>query len=255
MRLLLLCFILSQGIWAQQFTLVNKTALNVDRFIGFDAYQHLYYVHKGAVHKEGNLGKFVFQDFQLGPITSVDIINPLNVVVFYAEVNTVVFLDNRLNEIERINFNDLPALLNISLASNAGNNRLWVFNADSQELQLFHYRNMNETIVSQPIKGNLISMSSNFNECVLLTTDSLQRINSYGSLLFKINADGFEKMVQHNQTIIAVKDKSLYLIDKESVLAIPFQFGEKPIKELQLTQDFLYIYDGNILYTYTLNQP
>lgn len=255
MRLLLFCILISQGIWAQQLTLVNQTALEVDRFIGFDAYQHLYYLQKGAIHKEGDLGKFVFQDFQLGPVASVDIINPLNVVVFYAEVNTVVFLDNRLNEKERINFNDLPALLNISMATNAGNNRLWVFNVDTQELQLFHYRTMNQTLVSQPIKGNLISMSSNFNECALLTTDSLLRINNYGSLMFKIPTDGFKKMVQQNQNIIALKDNSLHLIDNESILAIPFQFGEKPIKDLQLTQDFLYIYDGDALYTYTLTQP
>ncbi len=255
MRLLLFFFFLAQGILAQQLTLVNKTSLAVDKFIGFDTYQHLYYLQNGALHKEGELGKFVFQDFQLGPVTSVDIINPLNVVVFYAEVNTVVFLDNRLNEKERIIFNDLPSLLNVSMASNAGNNRLWVFNVDTQQLELFHYRNMNATIVSQPIKGNLNSLCSNFNECTLLTTNSLLRVNNYGSLLFKMPADGFEKIVQHNDTLIALKENSLNLIDKESVLAIPFQFGEKPIKDLQLTQDFLYIYDGTTLYSYTLTQP
>lgn len=255
MRILLICFLLVQGIWAQQLTLVSKSPLSADHFIGFDSYKHIYYSKGGAIHKQGELGKFTFQDFQLGPITSVDIINPMNVVVFYAEVNTVVFLDNRLNEKERLNFNNLPSFLNISMVSNAGNNRLWVFNIDTQQLQLFHYRSLIETIVSQPIKGSIIAMSSNFNECTLLTEHGLIRINNYGSLLFERSFGAFEKIVQNNESLIALKDNSLFLVDNELVLPIPFQFGEKPIKDLQLTQDFLYIYDGNTLYSYTLTQP
>lgn len=51
-------------------------------------------------------------------------------VVFYVEMNIVVFLDNWLNEKECINFNDLLVFLNISVVINVGNNKFWVFNID-----------------------------------------------------------------------------------------------------------------------------
>ncbi|MEZ4874708.1 MAG: hypothetical protein R2793_04490 [Flavobacteriaceae bacterium] len=240
---------------SQQADLVNKTALKADTFVGFDAYKHIYYIEKGALHKEGELGTFVFQDFQLGPIATVDMINPLNVVVFYAETNTVVFLDNRLNEKERILFNELPSFLNVSTATNAGNSRLWVFNVDTQQLELFHYRNRQETQVSQPFKGKLVAQTSTFNDCTLLTDTHLRQLNVYGSLLFEIPLEGFEKIVQYSKTVLGLKENNLYLIGENTVRPLPIPLNEKPIKDLQLTQDFLYIYDGKTLYTFTLTQP
>lgn len=256
MKIFLTIFFISvTTAFSQELTLVNKAALQVDHFIGFDAYKHIYFIKNGALHKEGELGKFVFQDFQLGPIASVDIINPLNVVVFYAEMNTVVFLDNRLNEKERINFNDLPSFLNISAATNAGNNKLWIFNTNTQQLELYHYRNQQQTQVSQPFKGKFVTQVSNFNTCTILTNTHLRQINLYGSLLSEIKLEDYKSIVQNNEKIVAVKDNSLFLIHENAVNRLSFTFNENPIKDLQLTQDFLYIYDSKILYTFTLTQP
>ncbi len=255
MRILFFLLMVCPALWSQQFALTEKTAIDADRFFGYDSYKHLYFSKNGALHKQGELGKFLFQDFQLGPITSVDIINPLNVVVFYAEVNTVVFLDNRLNEKERVNFNDLPSFLNISLATNAGNNRLWVFNIDTQQLQLFHYRTMQETIVSQPLRGKVISETSDFNQCTLLTETNIRRINNYGSLIFDFPLEGFKKLVQHQDLLLGVKDNSLFRIEANSIKELSLELVENPIKDLQLTQEFLYIYDGKLLYSFSLTPP
>jgi len=255
MRALVLLLFFANLLSAQELTLVSSKSLEVDRFIGVDSYQHLYYINNGVLHKDGDLGKFVFQDFQLGPITSVDMINPLNVVVFYAEVNTVVFLDNRLNETERINFNNLPNFLNISAATNAGNNRLWVFNTDTQQLQLFDYRTNSETIFSQPYEGRLITQVSDFNDCIIVTEDHLFQINIYGSLLSEKQLSGFEQLTRNGKTVIGLKENQLSLITEQVVIPIPMELNENPVKELQLTQEFLYIYHGNKLSTFTLTQP
>ena len=37
-------------------------------------------------------------------IKKVDLINPLKVTLFYEEFNTVVLLDNQMNEIQKIDF-------------------------------------------------------------------------------------------------------------------------------------------------------
>ena len=217
MRIIIFLLFFSGFLSAQQLKFVDSIAMDVDRFVGVDSYKNIYFINNGGLYKEGDLGKFVFQDFQLGPIATVDLINPLNVVVFYSEVSTIVFLDNRLNEIERINFNNLPFFLNGSAVTNAGNNRLWVFNIDSQQLELFDYRTNRETIFSQPYEGELISQVSDFNDCFILTEDHLWQVNIYGSLLSEMKLEGFNTIVRNGKTLIGVKENELYLLSGETV--------------------------------------
>ena len=255
MRVVIFLLLFSNFLCAQQLKLVDSTLMEVDRFVGVDSYKNIYFINNGGLYKEGDLGKFVFQDYQLGPITTVDLINPLNVVVFYSEVSTIVFLDNRLNEIERINFNNLPFFLNGSAVTNAGNNRLWVFNIDSQQLELFDYRTNRETIFSQPYEGELISQVSDFNDCFILTKDHLWQVNIYGSLLSEMKLEGFNTIVRNGKTLIGLKENELYLLSGETVNPIDLELNENNIKDLHLTQEFLYIYDGYKLSSFTLTQP
>ena len=60
----------------------DNTPLQADEFIGVDSFNNTFFIKDMALNKTGPLGSFVFQDFQLGPIKNVDIINQLNVVVF-----------------------------------------------------------------------------------------------------------------------------------------------------------------------------
>ena len=252
--ILFLCFSTAVG-FAQNLQEVSKIALEADAFVGIDPYKNTYYIKDQVLHKNGAEGAFVFNDFQLGPITSVDIINPLKVVVFYRDVNTVVFVDNRLNEIERINFNNLPQFINVQTATNAGNNRLWIFNVDTQQIELYNYRNNTKVTVSQPFTGELISQASNFNYCFALTNNSMRTFNIYGSLLSKIDEQQFERIVQQEEKVVALKNNELYLIAENSVQPLKSPLPENTIKDLQLTQDFLYIYDSKFLYTFSLTQP
>jgi hypothetical protein len=54
---------------------------------------------------------FVYQNFSLGKITKVDLQNPLKIVLFYENFNTVVTLDNQLNEIQKSIFPKVQFLL------------------------------------------------------------------------------------------------------------------------------------------------
>lgn len=240
---------------AQKLSFVEKQSLEAEIFAGVDSYKNIYFVKDMALYKEGPLGNFVFKDFQLGPIRSVDIINPLNVLVFYEELNTLVFLDNRLNEIERINFNTVDRFINVGWAANAGNNRIWTFNVDSRQLELYNYRSGLQTVVSQPISGDVIDMASDFNYCYLLTNQSLYAFNVYGSALWKEAAEGITSIVQQHKNLIVQRDNELNLRRDSGMKPLKTEPSELSIKELQLTQEFLYIYDGNFLYTYTLTQP
>jgi hypothetical protein len=251
----LIFLFLSITLSAQDFSLKQKSLLEADTFVGVDSYGNYYFINNNILFKQGSDGTLKFGDYQLGKISSVDIINPLKILVFYRDLNTVVFLDNKLNEIERINFNTLYNNMNINTATNAGNNRLWLFNLDTSQLELFNYRTLQKTIVSQPFAGDLYSQASNFNYCFILTDSKLLTFNVYGSLLFEMESLGYEKIVQQNENLVALKENSLFYISGNSVKPIKIPLSENKIKDLHLTQDLLYIYDGINILTYSLTYP
>lgn len=246
----------------QSVLLKSSTPLTADRFIGVDNFKNIYFVKDRELHKQGEEGNFKYNALQLGRISTVDIINPLKVAVFFQDTNTVVLLDNKLNEIERINFNNLSQFFNAGTATTAGNNSLWVFNMDTQQLELYNYKSRSHTVVSQPFPGKVTSQASNFNYCFILTTMKLTAFNVYGSFLNEMDADGFEKVVQQNENLIALKENTLYYIkDFARKMNDPFEgpqqleIPEMDIQDLELSKDFLYIYDGNNLHTFTLTLP
>lgn len=255
MKKVLLLLIFPILAWSQELSLVNKTQLNADTFIGIDSYNDTFYIKEQVLYKKTENNLFNFKEFQLGNIQSVDIINPMNILVYYADFNTVVLLDNKLTEIERINFNNLSEFINTSTVTLAANTSLWIFNIDSQQLESYNYRSKNKVLVSQPINGEVLSQASNYNFCFVLTEEKIRAYNIYGSLITENDNDGFQKIVQLNENLIALKDNELYYIDKETQEITKIKSPEINIKDLQLTQDFLYIYDENQVHTFTLTPP
>jgi hypothetical protein len=233
----------------------NQTPLVADQFMGYDNYDNLYTITGMVLDKKGPTGTFRFTDFQLGTIRSVDIINPLNIVVFYADTNTAILLDNKLTEIERINFNFVEDFANISTASNAGGNKLWLFNADSQQLEVYNYRFKTKSIISLPISEILTDQTSNFNYNYILTPTTIQVYTVFGGIVSTIPFEGGEKIIQHNNKIIVLKENILYEISEGSATISAIKTSQISIQDLQLSQDFLYIYDRKNIHTFALQKP
>ena len=242
----LLTFILFPSlIFSQEISLVGTSNIDAEKFIGIDTYDNLYYIKDEILFKKTNSSVYNFKDFQLGELYSVDIINPMNIAVYYQDFNVVVLLDNKLSEIDRINFNSIYEFINSSHVAIAANTNLWVFNLNSQQLELYDYRSQSKRILSQPINGEVIELVSNINYCFLMTERYIRAYNIYGSLIAKIPNKGYQKIIQVNENIIVKRDNSLYYINMETQETIKINSPEISIKDLQHTQEFLYIYDEN----------
>src|SRR5690606_27051655 len=142
---------------------------------------------------------------------------------------------------------NLPQFMNVSSATNAGNNSLWLFNVDTQQVELYNYGSHLQTVVSQPFPGKLLSQASNFNYCFDLTEKKLRAFNIYGSILNETDSQGYEKIIQQNENLVALKENALYYIpdfakkdETTSHETVKLRLAEITIKDLQLTNDFLY---------------
>ena len=234
---------------------IAQKSLTIDRFIGVDEYKNLYFINGNVFHKQTAKKDFQYSDLQLGTVTSVDIINPLRITLFYEKVNMAVILDNALNEITRVDFNQLENFKNVTHARTASDRRLWIFNSDLRQVELFDYRNNSVRVTSPPLPDPVMEMASNFNTCWVYTGKKLQAFNNYGSLIYTLAANDLERIRQFRDHILAIKNGKLVTLNKVQHDFIDVNLDEKELDQLFWTGEILYIYNGNSLSTYNLKLP
>lgn len=251
--LLFILLFSTQFAFSQDWELKTSIPLEADRFIGVDKYKYRYWIKDNVLKKQVNGVVFNFSDRRLGKIQSVDIINPLSVYVFYQEAQTLVILDNKFNEVDRVVFSDIADFMEVLRIGNAGNRRLWVVNAATQRLEVLDYRSKRVSATSQSFVGDAIALFSDYNYCYIQTKDTVYVYNSYGSLLQKLATSGYERFFPANKGLVLEKNGSWYLYDvnkKQPVALSILETDKNSLKDLFYTQEAYYVFDGVRLHTY-----
>tara|TARA_B100000949_G_scaffold224815_1_gene228509 strand:- start:466 stop:1248 length:783 start_codon:yes stop_codon:yes gene_type:complete len=258
MRILIfLIFAISHPIFAQKTEVLplDSISLKAEKFIGVDKYSNLYATSGAVLYKINAEKTLQFSDIQLGAITSVDIINPLRITLFYQDFNTAVILDNTLNEITRVDFNKLEEYRNVSFARTANDRQLWIFNIDLQQLELFNYRTNTVKTVSPPIKNSIVTAATNFNYCWVATPDFIFQYNSYGSLVSKFKNVGLNALIENNENLLGLSAEDLFYKRKNSENFTPLNIARNDVKQFYWTGEILYLYRRGNLTTYQLKLP
>ena len=235
--------------------LQQQDSLSVDSFIGMDNFGASYVIQDNILIKQKDKKKWQYNNFQLGDITSVDILNPLKITLFYEDFNTVIVLDNTVNEIRRIDFNVIDEFKNLAAATTANDRNLWIFDTNTQQLEVFNYVQQKTPIQNLPISEKFITLKSNYNFCRVLTETALYTYNIYGSLLSQQELTGVANFSMTNTEVIFLKEKQLYYTNNDDVYLINLPSNRIAIKQFSLHDDILYIYDGIVLYQFQLKKP
>ena len=230
-------------------------SLKADTFIGVDSYSNLYYVKGRALYKKSQDKTIQFSDLRLGTISSVDLLNPLRITVFYAETNTAVILDNTLNEITRVNFNEIDNFRNVSHARTASDRRLWIFNTDLQRLELFDYQNNRVDSNFTPQPDIALELASDFNTCWVLSENNVYHYNQYGSLLEKLPAASIKAFALFDEQLFSLQDGKLFYRAKNTKSWIEIKNLPQGGNQFYLKGGNLYLYRPDLISTYKINLP
>ncbi len=253
-----LVLILSTSVTSQeviQISLVNSTPLKADTFISRTNFESTFYIKNNVFiksSKDDNITPIEYNNFQLGQITSANTFNTLKINLFYKHFNTAIILDNRLAEIYKIDFNTLQPYKNVSNISTGYDNTLWVFNQDTQQLELYDYKTNVTRAQTLPVKSNVLDLKSNYNYCWLLTKDYVYVYNYFGSLLKKMKNDGYTALAEDNGNVFFKKNNSLFFLKKNTSHIIPIELPNLLIKQFFVTNESLYIYDLELLREYQI---
>ena len=234
-------------------TPVKKTVLNAETLVGIDNFETTYYLNNNELFKtEKNKILFTYSNIQLNYITTVNTFNPLKILVFYRDFNTVVILDNRLSEMFKIDFNTIQPFKDITHISTGNDNTIWIFNQNTQQLENYDFTTNNTRVRALPIQNEIIDLISNYNYCWLLTNEYLYTFNYVGSLLSKIKNTGFTRLIQVNGNLILQKENQLFYLAKDTEIFRELKIPKLLIKQFLVTDETLYIYDDEFLHQYRL---
>ncbi len=187
----------------------------------------------------------------LGNISHLDCSNPMDIYLFYKELNTLVFLDNNLAFRGKINLSEL-GITQASVAGRAYDNGIWVFDLGDLQLKKLDRdgkvaQQSGNTL--QIVAGNRINpndLKDNGNQVFL--NDS-----SIGIMVFDVFANYTKTLGIKGVTDFTVTPRQLNYLKEHQI--IRYQLGLKSqdtlslpserILQAKLFQNQLYIVDSN----------
>ena len=237
---------------------IKDYSLNADKFIGVDDFDNTFYIQNNILYKNTSQGTYTYANTQLGEISSVDITNPLKILVFFRDFNTVLLLDNRLNELTKpINFTTESFSKNIAFASMSSGNNLWLYSFDDNILQLWNHQTRKINFTSQPLTFfngfEPIKQLSTYESCRLIGKSLMLKFNEYGTFI--------ESYDINNSTIALFKEG--YIILNENTLIYHDSFNktrlininqEVFIKSFYINTNHIYIFDGTKIFIFKLSK-
>ena len=144
-------------------SLISNFIVDIDTFLGYDSFGFSYYIKNNVFKKYKGNEIFEYKNVSLGNITKADILNPLKIVLFYEDFNTVVLLDNQLNKMTEINFSQNNTPIVVPAIGMSTQNQLWVFNTLNQQIGLFDYLKNEYKTVSTPLTEAIKYYQTDFN--------------------------------------------------------------------------------------------
>ena len=238
-------------------TLLSKAKNAPERYIGTDPFGAKYTIANNEFRKtkEGKTQKY--KTLSLGEIYSVDIQNPLQIVLFYRKFNTVVLLDNQMNETSRIDFSQLAEPLIAEAAGLASQNRLWLYDINTQQLGLYDLIQGKFKTITPPFTDNIKYYSNDYNYFYWVdTTNKCFMANLFGKVGFLGTVPDYDQIqVISANTAIIKKDGGLYLYSLEKQTSTPIAIVDKSFASFHYTAQILSIFTDTEINTYKITVP
>ena len=255
----ILCILSFSFVIAQKITIEKKefVALNATEFIGFDSFKNYFYIKDNVIYKKTDVELLQYQNLALGKITKVDILNPLKVIVFYEEFNSVIILDNFLNEIQKIEFSNLETPVVTSAMGISGQNKLWLFNTLNQQIGLYDLTTNQYQNLGIPINDGFQYYQTDFNyfhwidkQNNWFTCTIFGRIIANGKTEFATKS----KFISENKMLFS-KDDKLYLSDLSTNKTYEIEIVEKTFQKFYYKDQILSIFTDQGITNYKITLP
>jgi hypothetical protein len=236
---------------------VNSINLQADTFIGFDVLGSYYYIKNNVFYKIKGRDSLEYKNISLGKITKVDLQNPLKIVLFYENFNTVILLDNQLNETQKINFSENTTPIVTTAIGIASQNQLWVYNSLNQQIGLYDYLKNDYRTISTSFPESIKYYQSDFNYFYWIDEkNNWYTCDIFGKTTSKGKISDFDsiEIINDNQFIIS-KSSILTIEDVEKDRKFEIDILEKTFKKFYYKDQILSIFTSGGITNYKIIIP
>lgn len=251
------CFF-SLALQSQELTteLHSKKALEADSFIGVDEFQSMYFIKENILYKKTSKQLFSYSNVGLGKLSSVNIQNPFKVILFYAEFNAAIIIDNNLNELtQKIDFTKETLFNNVAFVTGASQNNIWLY-ADDNKLHLYDYRNYTEVLQTQPttfydpdfLPKNI---TSTYKKIWILSVNSVLEFNEYGIYTKSFDLKEVEQIFSFQKGFVFFKKRKFFYQESSRIVPIRLDY-EDTIESIYINSAYIFIFDGKTIYQYQI---
>ncbi|WPR72587.1 hypothetical protein SLW70_05470 [Flavobacterium sp. NG2] len=258
---LLILFFLFFSISAQNSKIIaskiNSVSSNNKEFVGRDQFGYNYYIDNAIFYKIKNQEHWEYKNVSLGALTKVDLNNPLKIVLFYENFNTVVILDNQLSETQKINFSENTNPITVTATGIAGQNQLWIYNRLNQQIGFYDYLKNTYRTISTPFPETMIYYQSDFNHFYWIDDKKNAFVCSiYGKIsnLGKVSDFEWFEFINEFQYIYS-KNKQLFLVDSTKNKKYEIEILEKTFDKCYYKDQILSIFTTEGITNYKIITP
>jgi len=255
---LLFTFIYSPA-FSQELTipvkLLSNSKAGPERFIGTDAFGWNYTTLENEFRKEKDGRTLKYKNVALGEIYRVDLQNPLQIVLFYRKFNTVVLLDNQLNETSQFNFSTLPEQeLIVEAAGLASQNRLWLYDVTTQQIGLYDTSRGTFRTITPPFNDGIKYYQSDYNYFYWIdTTSKCFVVNLFGNVSFLGNIPDFNTVQLLSSTeVLMSSDDALYMYNLATQSTQKIDIVEKSFTGFYYKDQILSIFTNSEIIQYKI---
>ena len=261
-KLILFCFIFQISCMNAQeqvlhADLISKNKLDADIVIGKDGLGYTYFIKSNTLFKNHKDEIWQYKNITLGNISKVDIQNPLKIVLFYADFNTIITLDNQLNETQKINFAEFEIPIFVTATGIASLNKFWIYNSLTQQIGLYDYLNNSYKTITPPINGTLKHYESNFNTFQWID----EKLNWYscslfGNITFMGKVPDFDEIqLISNTNLIYKKNNLIYYLNLIGNKIYLIDFDKKTFEKFNYKDQILSIFTNQEIINYKITTP
>jgi hypothetical protein len=236
---------------------IQKTAIDADQFLGYDSFGFYYTIKNDVFFKTKDQESLEYQNISLGKITKVDLQNPLKIVLFYENFNTVVLLDNQLNETQKINFSENTIPIIAAATGIAFQNQLWIYNSLNNQIGLYDYLKKDYKTISTPFPENMKYYQSDFNTFHWIDPkNNWYSCDLFGKTIAKGKIPDFDciEIINKNQFIFS-KNSILTYEDIEKNQKFEIEVLEKTFKKFCYKDQILSIFTSEGITNYKIIIP
>ncbi|AWH84995.1 hypothetical protein HYN59_07590 [Flavobacterium album] len=225
-----------------------------ERYIGSDTYGWQYTVLDNEFRKEKDGRMLKYKALSLGEIYRADLQNPLQIILFYRKFNTVVLLDNQMNETSRINFSNIQEPLIAEAVGLASQNRLWIYDVTTQQIGLYNLAQGTFRTLTPPFTDGIKYYHNDYNYFYWVdTANRCYAVNLFGKVSTLGTLPDYDQIQIVSPTLILLaKDGVLYHFNTVSGVKAPIAVVEKSFESFYYAGEILSIFTNHGITYYQL---